>query len=112
MLERLGAILRIYWKILKCFNERGDEYETHNNEKIGNDGAVYGGDDGLLTIDDKYFLIKTLVDGRVYFGEYTMEENIMTIAVKDYAEDGQITSETATLSLDDGQGTFSLILAE
>jgi len=63
-----------------------------------------------LTIDDKYFLIKTLVDERVYFGEYTIEENIMSITVKNYTGDGQVASDTATLSLDDEQGTFAFLV--
>ena len=92
-------------------NEYYDMCLSNPSEMKHYQGSI-GDDVCQLTIDDKYFLIKTLVDGRVYFGEYTIEENIMTITVKDYMEDGQVASETATLSLDDEQGTFAFVLAE
>ncbi len=70
-----------------------------------------GGSGGYLTKDDKYFLIKD-AENLMFFGEYTVEENLMTITVKDYEKDGQVSSLNAVLSIDDSQGTFTLVSAD
>ncbi|MBQ7880136.1 MAG: hypothetical protein IJ317_05755 [Clostridia bacterium] len=86
-----------------CLSDHGEMKRYQGN---------IGDDVGRLTMDDKYFLIKTLVDGRVYFGEYTIEENVITITVKDYEEDGSISTLNAVLSLDDEQQTFAIVSAD
>ena len=89
-------------------NEYYDMCLSNPSEMKHYQGSI-GDDVCQLTIDDKYFLIKTSVDERVYFGEYTIEENIISITIKNYTQDGQVVSATATLSLDDEQGTFAFL---